>query len=84
VLAFFVILFEFFFTLLMLRFFYRLVRWIFNVPSPRLHPAERAAQVADLKTPEWWTPRPQWWQRQRRGEETRTPSPYAARPALAD
>jgi multidrug efflux pump subunit AcrB len=84
VLAFFVILFEFFFTLLMLRFFYRLVRWIFNVPSPRLHPAERAAQVADLKTPEWWTPRPQWWQRQRRGEETRTPDPYAARPALAD
>jgi len=83
-LAFMVTFLEFFATLLLMRFLFRLARWALNAPTPRLHPAEKAAQVAQFETPQWWTPRPQWWQRQRRAEEPGTPSPYAPRPALAD
>ncbi len=83
-LAFMVTFFEFFATLLLLRFWFRLFRWILNMPTPRLHPAERAAAVSEFKTPEWWKPRPQWWQRERRASTPRTSNPYAPRPALAD
>jgi len=79
VLAFFVTLFEFFLTLFMLRFFYRFARWLLNMDSPREHPAERAARLHGYKVPTWWKPRPQWWQRRRRGGEALRPNPYAPR-----
>ena len=82
--AFLVTFLELFATLLLWRFLFRLFRWILNVPTPRLHPVERAAQVGDFKTPEWCKPRPQWWQRERRASTPRTSNPYAPRPALAD
>jgi hydrophobe/amphiphile efflux-1 (HAE1) family protein len=79
VLAFFVTLGEFFLTLLMLRFLYRFLRWVFNMDSPRLHPAERAASLHGYAVPAWWKPRPQWWQRRRSGETRLQPNPYAPR-----
>ena len=79
--AFFVTLGEFFLTLLLLRFLYRLVRWVFNMDSPTEHPAERAVRLKGFQVPAWWTPRPQWWQRRRSGETRLRTSPYAARPS---
>jgi HAE1 family hydrophobic/amphiphilic exporter-1 len=71
VIAFFLTFFEFFATLLMLRFLFRLGRWCLNQKSPGEHPAERAARVAGFEAPSWWVPRPQWWQRAR-GEGRKT------------
>jgi HAE1 family hydrophobic/amphiphilic exporter-1 len=84
VVAFFATVLEFFATILMLRFFYRLTRWCFNMSSPPAHPAERAIETAGFQVPQWWIARPQWWQRAR-GESTRPrDNPYQARPALVD
>jgi HAE1 family hydrophobic/amphiphilic exporter-1 len=84
VVAFLLTFFEFFATLLLLRFLYRLCRWGAGLAAPTEHPAERAARVADFPVPAWFTPRPQWWQRGR-GETTKPrPSPYAPRPVLAE
>jgi HAE1 family hydrophobic/amphiphilic exporter-1 len=86
VLAFITTALEFLATIYFLRFFYRLARWAFGLNSPDRHPAERAAELTGFQVPEWWQPRPQWWQRAR-GEgkrPTSRPNPYAPRPALAD
>jgi HAE1 family hydrophobic/amphiphilic exporter-1 len=79
--AFFVTLLEFFATLFLLRFLFRLARRVLNMDSPSEHPAEKAVRLHDYKVPEWWTPRPQWWQRRRSGGERLTPNPYAPRPS---
>ena len=79
--AFFVTLVEFFATIYLLRFFYRLARWVLNMNSPTEHPAERAARLHGYQVPAWWKARPQWWQRKRRGGETLQPNPYAPRPS---
>jgi len=84
--------FEFWLTLYLMRFLYRLARWVFNMNSPVEHPVERAARLKGFQVPEGWNPRPQWWQRQRRahgassgGEFTSArANPYAARPTHAD
>jgi len=84
VVAFFLTFFEFFATLLLLRFLYRFCRWAMGLAAPTEHPAERAARVTDFRVPDWFTPRPQWWQRGR-GETTKPkPNPYAARPVLTE
>ncbi len=82
--AFFVTLLEFFATIFLWRFLYRLSRWALNMDSPAEHPAERAARLHGYELPEWWKPRPKWWQRRRSGESQLQPNPYAARPATLD
>ncbi|HEX7114710.1 MAG TPA: efflux RND transporter permease subunit [Steroidobacter sp.] len=52
-------------ALLLLRFLYRLTRWVFNLEVPE-HPVERAARLKDFQVPEGFNPRPARWQRQRR------------------
>jgi len=83
-LAFMVTFFEFFATILFLRLFYRLLRWAMNMPTPRVHPAERAAEITEFAKPEWWKPRPQWWQHERRPVTPATRNPYAPRLTTAD
>jgi HAE1 family hydrophobic/amphiphilic exporter-1 len=85
---------EWLMTMLLLRFLYRLMRWVANMDSPPDHPAERAARAVDFKLPEHWQARPQWWQRQRRPSDTgsrarpesapKPADPYGARPATLD
>jgi hypothetical protein len=65
-LAFLVTLSEALLTLVFLRFFYRLIRWLaLNAKTPAVHPVERAAQVAGFPIPAGFKPRPQAWQRPR-------------------
>jgi predicted RND superfamily exporter protein len=64
--AFLVTLFEVFATLLLLRFFYRFVRWTLGLQSPGEHPVERAQRLAGFEVREGYVVRPQWWQRARR------------------
>jgi hypothetical protein len=59
-------------TLMFVRFFYRLVRWIMNRNTPVEHPVERAARLVGFEVPAGFDPRPKAWQRQRR------PSPDTA------
>jgi HAE1 family hydrophobic/amphiphilic exporter-1 len=85
---------EWLMTMLLMRFIYRLMRWIANMDSPPDHPVERAARIADFKVPENWKARPQWWQRQRRPYDTgsrakpdpapKADGPYGARPVSLD
>jgi Cu/Ag efflux pump CusA len=83
--AFFVTLLEFLATILLLRFFYRCARWLFNMDSPVEHPAERAVRLHGFAVPAWWTPRPQRWQHRRSGTTPQPrPNPYAPRPAAAE
>jgi hypothetical protein len=83
--AFFVTLLEFLATILLLRFFYRCGRWLFNMDSPVEHPAERAVRLHGFAVPAWWTPRPQRWQHRRSGTTPQPrPNAYAPRPAAAD
>ncbi len=84
--AFLVTLFEVFATLLLLRFFYRFVRWALGLQSPGEHPVERAKRLADFEVREGYVMRPQWWQHARRPYTPKlrgTPkqkNPYAPRP----
>jgi multidrug efflux pump subunit AcrB len=84
--AFLVTLFEVFATLLLLRFFYRFVRWAMGLQSPGEHPVERAKRLADFEVREGYVMRPQWWQHARRPYTPKlrgTPkkkNPYAPRP----
>jgi len=83
--AFVVTLLEFFATIFLLRFFYRVARWVANMDSPAEHPAERAARLHGFQLPAWWTPRPQRWQHRRSGTTTQgRPNSYAPRPSVAD
>jgi HAE1 family hydrophobic/amphiphilic exporter-1 len=85
---------EWLMTMLLMRFLYRLVRWVANMDSPYEHPVEKAARLADFKVPDGWKPRPQWWQRQRRqsdtgsrakpGDTPKAEGPYGARPVALD
>jgi HAE1 family hydrophobic/amphiphilic exporter-1 len=75
-LAFFATLFEVLLTLTLLRFLYRLARWVFDMNSPNEHPVERAMRTADFKAPANWVARPQWWQRAR---SERAPKPREGR-----
>ena len=75
---------EAFATLLLLRFFFRLARWLFGLQSPSEHPVERAARLVGFEVREGFNARPQWWQRARhpytpklRGGKS---NPYAPRP----
>jgi predicted RND superfamily exporter protein len=53
-------------TLVFLRFFYRLIRWLtLNAHTPREHPVERAARLTGFAIPAGFKPRPQKWQRPR-------------------
>jgi hydrophobic/amphiphilic exporter-1 (mainly G- bacteria), HAE1 family len=77
-------------TLTLLRFFYRAVRWIFDV-RPTEHPVERVARITGTPMPAGFNPRPAPWQRSRGGKVPRPQeraaaklNPYAARPATAD
>ncbi len=83
--AFMVTLFEGLATLLLLRFFYRLVRWLSGLQSPEEHPVERAQRIVGFEVRDDYVVRPQWWQRARhpytpkqRGGGRR--NPYAPRP----
>jgi HAE1 family hydrophobic/amphiphilic exporter-1 len=90
--AFWITLIEFWLTMWLWRFWFRLARWVLNLNSPVEHPVERAARLKGFEVPAGWVARPQWWQRQRRvthgpsGDPVPTarPNPYAARPTPAD
>jgi len=90
--AFWITLIEFWLTMWLWRFWFRLARWVLNLNSPVEHPVERAARLKGFEVPAGWVARPQWWQRQRRvtygpsGDPVHTarPNPYAARPTPAD
>jgi len=53
-------------TLTLLRFFYRVSRWLLNL-HPVEHPVERAARLKGFEVPAGFNPRPAPWQRQRNG-----------------
>jgi len=53
-------------TLTLLRFFYRVSRWLLNL-QPMEHPVERAARLKGFEVPAGFNPRPAPWQRQRNG-----------------
>ncbi len=83
--AFMVTLFEGLATLLLLRFFYRLVRWLSGLQSPEEHPVERAQRIVGFEVREGYVVRPQWWQRARRPYTPKQRgggkrNPYAPRP----
>jgi HAE1 family hydrophobic/amphiphilic exporter-1 len=89
-LAFLVTLGETFLTLLLLRFFYRCVRWVFDI-TPSEHPVEQAVRLVGFEAPANFNPRPAPWQRSRRGRVPQVrgaarvdPNPYAARPTPAE
>jgi hypothetical protein len=71
-----------------MRFFLRIARKLFGMQSPGEHPAERAARLVGFAVPAGYNPRPQWWQRGRRGHTPkphgRKPNPYAPRPTAAE
>ncbi len=82
--AFLLTLFETIATILMLRFLYRLARWLFGLQSPGEHPVERAQRLVGFEVREDYVVRPQWWQRARRPYTPKLgggkPNPYAPRP----
>jgi HAE1 family hydrophobic/amphiphilic exporter-1 len=60
-------------TLLLLRFTYRSLRWLFNLTPPE-HPVERAVRTAGFQAPADFNPRPAPWQRPRGGLRLATSS----------
>jgi predicted RND superfamily exporter protein len=71
-------------TLVFLRFFYRVIRWVIGWQTPSEHPVERAARLTGFEVPSGYDPRPKRWQR-RRGYAagvSRAANPYAPRPSL--
>ena len=67
-------------ALLLVRFLYRIARWLMGADSPAEHPVERAARLHAFVVPEGWVARPKAWQR-RGSSKVGVPSrsPYAAR-----
>jgi HAE1 family hydrophobic/amphiphilic exporter-1 len=62
-LAFMVTVVEALLTIVFVRFFYRVARWLFGAPSPTPHPVERASREFGFEVPTGYKPRPQRWQR---------------------
>jgi hypothetical protein len=64
-------------TLLTLRFFYRVIKWLINIAPPE-HPVIRAGREAGFQVPAGFVPYPAPWQRRRSWENrSLTPNPYA-------
>jgi hydrophobic/amphiphilic exporter-1 (mainly G- bacteria), HAE1 family len=67
-------------TLLTLRFFYRVIKWLFGIAPPE-HPVIRAGREAGFQVPAGFVPYPAPWQRRRSWEnQSLAPNPYAAVP----
>lgn len=66
-------------TLTSLRFFYRAVRWLFEIAPPE-HPVERAGRLAGFAVPAGFDPYPAPWQKRRKwASGTARTERYAAR-----
>jgi hypothetical protein len=67
-------------TLVFIRFFYRVVRWMLDLNTPSEHPVERAARLVGFEVPAHFVARPKRWQRGRRGSEADTGAPMSPDP----